>query len=823
MKFSGISRKRAPLRPGERLTLSNSESYLITDVLSEGGFSLTYLAKKTGAGSSPLMVLKELFPAELKGGYAQRINGTITCCSRFSSLQAETDSQWHDLIQDLTREVTLARRACQVFIPGSDHAFQSTDYLAADGPFTDQHGNYYVLYDTHKGISLDHLICSGWASREDRGKKRNSQLPLILSVLTELSAKLQMLHTNHILHLDISPANVFLALTGGDTRLLPFLIDFGSALDTADEEAVRQHRYTSNACFSAPELFPLAEYNTTDCGFSASPASDTYSIAAILFWAVTGANPNKEYASGPWDLLIERLFPKTVYGDLAERFIRFFIQALSPWADRRFCSADALYEALKSLEYALRSHKGLLGSMSAESKAACSMLLSAPLHRYTAEDKEIRVLFWGTQDAMDQILRAAFSAGQVLDRPLSFAVIAPDAEEYRDRLLKACPDLPRFTNLGGDTVTEELYGSFYFDTQAKTAEEIAEVYAQYRYIVVSHGSTTANKNAAEALLAAFQRRGISPGVIHYVGSAIERDSALQLESLDAGAVIRPCFAGSNPPAELELEQKAFAVHWAYCRPGEAQPEAALAALRETEMGRFASGTAYNQESSAAVVLHSPAKLASLGFPAQTTAEEWSQSLKGEEALTKLLTLEHRRWTAFMLMQGYRAPVSEEEILSYAFKNGSSKFHSEERKIHPCLVPSSAPVCEALFQSPPNPGALDPLDQVSLRLHALAERIKDRQHPVAQAFLDIIRMLSEDPIHQKLCNDMEGELDALFSGQNRDPDFDWYKNAFRKQGTPCDLPLEGIRQNTRAAFEYASRKNYKYFDKKIVDVIAELLK
>ena len=134
-----------------------------------------------------------------------------------------------------------------------------------------------------------------------------------------------------------------------------------------------------------------------------------------------------------------------------------------------------------------------------------------------------------------------------------------------------------------------------------------------------------------------------------------------------------------------------------------------------------------------------------------------------------------------------------------------------------------PLTHGLFDPAQDNRDLDALDQLSLQLHRLASKIKKQQEPSARAYLNVIRTLSDDAPVQQLCNQLEDALTALFSGSIADLDFSYYKEAFHKQNIPCDLPLEGIWQTTRAAVEFTAQKDYKAFDLQIINIVEELLK
>ena len=801
MRLSGIkSAHREPLQKGRVIRLSNSESYQIVELLSDqGGFSLTYLAKKTGRqhANSPLVVIKELFPA----GRSKRIDGTIVCPNK---------TVWATLVSGLNHEVALSQRAGQVFRPDDPEFFQSVDHLSATGPYTDDDENYYVVYSTYKGTSLRKLIDSGWRTPADRGKMRNAQLPLILSVLTDLAAKLHVLHEKGIYHLDLSPDNVFLGMSNSGRSIIPFLLDFGSALDITEDHD--EHIYTINPHWSAPELFPLAEYGSA-CGFSVSRGSDCFSLCAMLFFSIVGAHQDEVIDDGDWDLLVEELYPNSLYGDFAKQLIRFLSKGLSPWPDRRFVSADHLYEELKALQVEMIRHKGLLAQVEQEDRMALSMLYADPPHKYYVTENTTRLLFWGSGPSMDAMLKCAFHSQQLSDKTLNITVVDEKADLYREQLLASCPDLPRFSNLGDSP--EQTYGTFTFDSASHTAEAIASQYPEDRYFVISLGSASENKAAADALWEQYRAMGKEPGIIYYVCDSIARDSALHLEALDEGPV-RPCFDGSDPVADLELEQQAYAVHLSYCGIDQGEAEQVL-----SEMASFSNGSGYNQLSSASAAIHTSAKLASLNLSQNISPDAWDATLQNDTLRTQLLILEHRRWNAYMLTQGFRAPKDDDEVLTYAFKNGSRKFHSEEKKIHPCLLPSSKPITANLFDPSLDQRSLDALDRLSIHLHKLADRIRQEQKPIADLYLSIIVMQTKN---HPACERLQQWLENLYAGQKQDQDLDFarFKDVFRQADTPCDTALEGLRETSRAAMEFASYKDYKAFDLDIIHVVRNLL-
>jgi hypothetical protein len=102
---------------------------------------------------------------------------------------------------------------------------------------------------------------------------------------------LREVHTNKLLHLDIKPANIFLAMDGR-----PVLLDFGAARITLSEEAMKlKPMYTAG--FAAPEHY---RFEPGQIG----PWSDIYSVGATIYTCIAGTPPQAADAREKKDHMI---------------------------------------------------------------------------------------------------------------------------------------------------------------------------------------------------------------------------------------------------------------------------------------------------------------------------------------------------------------------------------------------------------------------------------------------------------------------------------------------------------------------------------------
>jgi len=105
-------------------------------------------------------------------------------------------------------------------------------------------------------------------------------LPLPLLELAQVAAEvadgLDALHAAGIVHRDVKPSNVLLGDDGAA------LADFGLARGVDSTQLTREGQLVGTAHYLAPELIG---------GAPASPASDVYAFACLLYEAATGAPP----------------------------------------------------------------------------------------------------------------------------------------------------------------------------------------------------------------------------------------------------------------------------------------------------------------------------------------------------------------------------------------------------------------------------------------------------------------------------------------------------------------------------------------------------
>jgi eukaryotic-like serine/threonine-protein kinase len=113
----------------------------------------------------------------------------------------------------------------------------------------------------------------------------------IRRIFSHLMNGLREVHARKLLHLDIKPANIFVAMEGR-----PVLLDFGAARITLSEEAMKlKPMYTAG--FAAPEHY---RFKPEELG----PWSDIYSVGATMYTCIAGTPPQAGDAREEKDRMI---------------------------------------------------------------------------------------------------------------------------------------------------------------------------------------------------------------------------------------------------------------------------------------------------------------------------------------------------------------------------------------------------------------------------------------------------------------------------------------------------------------------------------------
>lgn len=265
---------RTPLA-GNHLIKNGTTEYTVLRVLGAGGTGYVYLCKQSNGA---YVAIKELYPKELWHVLERQATGDLLFTGSSDSKKT-LDWYWQTV-----KETVQLERAHTKSTTGDNNSPYFMQCLQA--PFEDK-GTLYTVYNTFGGNSFGDYI------KEKRKSLSDAEfLSAMLSVTIITCKKLTYLHQQNLLHMDISPWNIFVTNHGGSEDT-PYLLDFGSALKIGTE--------ASNYRFSITDGFTPAETYRYANGTERLPVSssvDTYSLVAVLFYALSG----KTYDDALWEM-----------------------------------------------------------------------------------------------------------------------------------------------------------------------------------------------------------------------------------------------------------------------------------------------------------------------------------------------------------------------------------------------------------------------------------------------------------------------------------------------------------------------------------------
>lgn len=229
------------LKPGTELLHGQ---FRIEKFLNAGGFGMTYLARDS---LDRIVVIKECFPSSM----CCRNDGNVMARSR--QHQAEFDA----VVKHFGAEARRLSKLQHPNIVGIHQVFE--DNMTA-----------YMALDFVRGRDLLDTI-------EDPRMKLHPRD--VKDILLKCLEAIHYIHTNDVLHRDISPDNILI-----DGKGNPVLIDFGAA----KEEATRASRALS-ALHVVKDGYSPHEFYIA--GSTQDASSDLYSLGATFYHVLTGEAP----------------------------------------------------------------------------------------------------------------------------------------------------------------------------------------------------------------------------------------------------------------------------------------------------------------------------------------------------------------------------------------------------------------------------------------------------------------------------------------------------------------------------------------------------
>jgi alkylhydroperoxidase/carboxymuconolactone decarboxylase family protein YurZ len=188
---------------------------------------------------------------------------------------------WEAYDERLRRTVALKRIACAHDASGEDHRRIDREALAAARlshpaivafhEALSDHDAYYLVSEIVRGASL--------AKRYAGARPRDSEL---IAIGLALADGLAHAHARGVIHRDVKPQNVIIAIDASETGAHAKLTDFGVAQIAGEQPLTRTGDVVGTLAYMAPEQAD---------GRQVSPATDLYALALTLYEGFAGENP----------------------------------------------------------------------------------------------------------------------------------------------------------------------------------------------------------------------------------------------------------------------------------------------------------------------------------------------------------------------------------------------------------------------------------------------------------------------------------------------------------------------------------------------------
>jgi serine/threonine protein kinase/TPR repeat protein len=242
--------------------------YRVEQVLGQGGFGITYLARDTNLDQR--VAIKEYLPVEV----ASRRND--------ASVRARTEEHDERYRWGLARFIREARTLARFDHPNIVRVLSVFEF----------NNTAYMVMRFEEGSNLAAML-------EKRGTLPEAELMRIVQPILD---GLELVHNAGFIHRDIKPDNIHIRADGS-----PVLLDFGSARQPVSHAP-------SMTILVAPGYAPFEQYYSS--GENQGPWTDLYALGATCYRAISGAAPLDAIArsKGVLGSAREMLVPASVVG-----------------------------------------------------------------------------------------------------------------------------------------------------------------------------------------------------------------------------------------------------------------------------------------------------------------------------------------------------------------------------------------------------------------------------------------------------------------------------------------------------------------------------
>lgn len=250
--------------------------------------------------------------------------------------------------------------AIKMILHGKHSGDEAVERFLAEAKAVAQlhHPNIVQIFDigTHEGLPYFSLEFVKGTDLHRKCSRSPQPLDYAASIVETLAKAIQYAHDQSILHRDLKPANILIAMDG-----TPRITDFGLAkqLEDTDSQSTRTGTIMGSPSYMSPEQ---ARGETQRIG----PASDQYSLGAILYELLTGRPPF--LATKPLDTVMQvvkndPVAPSALQPSIDRDLETICLKTLRKEIGQRYESCHELAEDLRRYQEGIPIHARPVGQI----------------------------------------------------------------------------------------------------------------------------------------------------------------------------------------------------------------------------------------------------------------------------------------------------------------------------------------------------------------------------------------------------------------------------------------------------------------------------
>lgn len=616
-------------------------------------------------------------------------------------------------------------------------------------------GNYgdsmYLVSDIHQGKSLDQVH---FGTLEER-----------LACAVRVTELMGILHEAGYMMSDFKPENLLWTEHPRAVKLIDADSVFPYGCPEKDSETAEEEMFFSNSKYSSPQIERLKKMVMEGkCLFSEKrdtylrPQANVYSLGIyifeLLFGRIPGENDGKSVRGMSEEL--GKIYKKEgISRKAAESLSAVLARAMDERPGRRYADGYRMMDALNECVKYVSARK-YVPKKANYTYLSYSLLEQFPLYEYSHTKNGIRSLdaaIAGTHSMREHLLKVMISCAQMTDSVLNIYLFSEDAEAFWNEFISEGknPELRRTVKWSIDgrpsdndelirraEIVDSPLAFVHLYTDA-CMENIMQVLKQkkIRYILLADREEEdgcRNEKAAEKVLKNLSGKKAFIGYLSDTGDrTIREENKVTLFPVSTEKISSDY---NEDIYKSRIFKMGLQVHEYYYRGG--NPRATAGEIRKDY-----ESDAYYIESSQRSALHAKYKLASAGIdpgspeaPYQFYREVLdSENEQAAGNFDRLAALEHRSWTAWMVLTGAKGIDTKEEMEKYFF-DGENDWRDRRNPAHikhPCLKASLAGrrLTATWWKnrrrhSKTKLEQLDPLDRRSLEIYMAAEDVAGRR-------------------------------------------------------------------------------------------------